>query len=84
MRSMLRDLAGNVVLFTGRNREKIGRILESLFAGLHVLADKPWIISSGDMPKLEQALALAEERRLAAYDIMTERTRLPPYSSARL
>ena len=64
MRSMLRDRAGNVVLFTGRNQKKIGRILESLSAGLHVLADKPWIISSSDMPRLEQALALAEAHRL--------------------
>ncbi len=73
MREMLRDRAGNAVLFTGRNREKIGRILQSLSAGLHVLADKPWIISSADMPRLEQALALAEAQGVAAYDIMTER-----------
>jgi predicted dehydrogenase len=70
---MLHDRAGDIVVFTGRNRGKIDRMLPVISAGLHVLADKPWIISSNDMPKLEQALDLAEKKRVAAYDIMTER-----------
>lgn len=70
---MLRDRAGNAVVFSGRNREKIGRILQSLEAGYHVFADKPWIIASSDLPKLAAALDLAERKGLAAYDIMTER-----------
>jgi predicted dehydrogenase len=70
---MLRDRPGNVVVFTGRNRGKIDRILAAVSAGLNVLADKPWIISSGDLPKLEQALELAERNGVVAYDIMTER-----------
>jgi predicted dehydrogenase len=70
---MLRDRPGNIVVFAGRNRGKIDRILASLEAGLNVLADKPWIISSSEMPKLEAALLLAESKHLAAYDIMTER-----------
>jgi predicted dehydrogenase len=73
MAEMLRDKPGNIVVFTGRNRQKIGRILEALRAGLHVLADKPWIINSADLPKLEEALRLAREKKLGAYDIMTER-----------
>src|SRR5262249_12827946 len=32
-----------------------------------------WIIHSADLPKLQEALRLARERKLAAYDIMTER-----------
>jgi predicted dehydrogenase len=71
--AMLRDRPGNIVVFTGRNRAKIDRILAALRVGLHVLADKPWIITSADMPKLEEALALAAQKKLAAYDIMTER-----------
>ena len=70
---MLAEHSGNVVAFTGRNREKIGRIVRSLEAGYNVLADKPWIISSADFPKLEQALDLAKQRGLVGYDIMTER-----------
>jgi predicted dehydrogenase len=73
MGDMLRNPPGNVVVFTGRNRGKIDRIVASLSAGLNVFADKPWIISSADMPKLEQALALADQKNLIAYDIMTER-----------
>jgi acid phosphatase class B len=53
---MLRERPGNVVIMTGRNRPKIDRAVASLEAGLHVLADKPWIIASRDMPKLERIL----------------------------
>ncbi len=70
---MLRERRGDIVVFAGRNRGKIDRMLLCLSAGLHVLADKPWIISSGDMPKLEQALRIADSKHLIAYDIMTER-----------
>jgi predicted dehydrogenase len=70
---MLAEHPGNVVVFAGRNREKIGRIARSLEAGYSVLADKPWIIRSEDLPKLAAALDLAEKKRLVAYDIMTER-----------
>jgi predicted dehydrogenase len=70
---MLRERPGNVVILTGRNRPKIDRILASVGAGLNVLADKPWIITSAEMPKLERALKEAEAKGLVAYDIMTER-----------
>ena len=73
MAEMLQGHAGNIVVFTGRNRGKIDRILAALKAGLNVLADKPWIITPADLPKLEEALALARQKNLAAYDIMTER-----------
>jgi predicted dehydrogenase len=70
---MLRDKPGNVVVLSGRNGVKIDRILASVKAGLHVLADKPWILKSSDLPKVEAALAEADTRRTVAYDIMTER-----------
>jgi predicted dehydrogenase len=70
---MCRDRAGDIVVYAGRNLPKIDRILAALRAGFHVLADKPWIIRSADLPKLAEALALAERNHLAAYDIMTER-----------
>jgi predicted dehydrogenase len=70
---MLRERPGNVVILTGRNRPKIERIHASVDAGLHALADKPWIIHSADMAKLERVLNRAEEKGLVAYDIMTER-----------
>ncbi len=70
---MLREKPGNVVVLSGRNRGKIDRILASLKAGLHVLADKPWILESKDLQSMEGALGHADEKRLVAYDIMTER-----------
>jgi hypothetical protein len=38
-----------------------------------VFADKPWIIHPADLPKLEEAMELADRKGLVAYDIMTER-----------
>ncbi len=73
LREMLRDRPGNIAVFAGRNRGKIDRIVAALQAGLHVLADKPWIIDSAGLPKLEQALEIADRNGVAAYDIMTER-----------
>ena len=73
---MIHEHSGDVVVFAGRNREKIGRILRSLEAGYNVLADKPWIIASADIPKLAAALDTAEKKGLVAYDIMTERYEL--------
>jgi len=70
---MLRERPGNVVVLSGRNRGKIGRIAASIDAGLNVLADKPWILASKDVPGLEKALAEADARNLIAYDVMTER-----------
>jgi predicted dehydrogenase len=71
---MLREKPGNVVVLSGRNRGKMDRILASVEAGLNVLADKPWLISAADFPKLEKALDLAEKNGLVAYDVMTERS----------
>src|SRR5688500_8204492 len=70
---MLRERPGNAVIISGRNRPKIDRIARSVDAGLHVLADKPWILTSADVPKLEAVLETAERKGVVAYDIMTER-----------
>ena len=70
---MLRERPGNVVVLSGRNRVKMDRIAASVGAGLNVLGDKPWILKSEDLPKLEATLADADTRGVVAYDIMTER-----------
>src|SRR3954467_5522312 len=67
------DRPGNIVVLSGRNRLKIQYIRAALEAGLHVLADKPWIIRPEDLPALAAVLDLAARRNLIAYDIMTER-----------
>src|SRR4029453_3156205 len=69
----LRDRPGNVVILSGRNRGKVAQIVESVNAGLHVLADKPWILKSDDLPMVAAALAAADAKGVVAYDIMTER-----------
>jgi predicted dehydrogenase len=70
---MLEEKRGNVVVISGRNRGKIDRILASVEAGLHVLADKPWLIDEADLPKLQKTLDTAERKGVVAYDVMTER-----------
>lgn len=70
---MLAEKPGNVVVLSGRNRAKIDYILAAVQAGLHVLADKPWVLTGPDLEKLRQAVDIADQKGLIAYDIMTER-----------
>lgn len=65
--------AGGIAVFSGRNRGKVERIAAALEAGLHVLADKPAIVEPADLPRLRDALSLAQERRLVLADMMTGR-----------
>ncbi len=73
LEQMVAARPGNVVVLAGRNHIKIGKINASLKAGLNVLSDKPWIIRAEDFTALESALALADQKGLVAYDMMTER-----------
>jgi predicted dehydrogenase len=71
---MLRDAQpGSAVVLSGRNRVKIERIEQSVAHGLHVLADKPWILRSQDLPRVAASLDAADKAGLIAYDMMTER-----------
>jgi predicted dehydrogenase len=70
---MLSEKAGNVVVLSGNNRKKAEYISRSIDAGLNVLADKPMIISPDDFSKLREAFAVAKEKGVLLYDIMTER-----------
>src|SRR5882762_2392946 len=68
-----REKPGNVVVLSGRNRVKVDYLEAAIKAGMHVLADKPWVIRVEDLPRLEAVLDTAEQQGLVAYDIMTER-----------
>lgn len=70
---MLVERAGQFVVMSGRNRGKINRILDCARSGLHVLADKPWIIEPEDFTALETALRIAKEKRVIVFDAMTQR-----------
>lgn len=70
---MIAEKPGNVVILSGRNHAKIDYILGAVQNGINVLADKPWILRTEDLGKLQTALDTADEKGLIAYDIMTER-----------
>lgn len=70
---MLNERKGNVVMLAGNNQLKTEYILESIRNGFHVLSDKPMAINPDDFEKLKEAFAIAEEKGLLLYDIMTER-----------
>jgi predicted dehydrogenase len=73
LEKMLAEKPGNVVVLAGNNRDKTRYILESVQAGLHVLADKPMAIDPAGLKMLEEAYRIAEEKKLLLLDIMTER-----------
>ena len=70
---MIEEKKGNVVVLSGNNRKKTEYILESLQNGFNVLADKPMVIDGKGFDLLKQAFAVAKEKKLLLYDIMTER-----------
>lgn len=70
---MLAERRGDLVVLSGRNLGKIDHIRAIVDHHLPVLADKPWVIEVGDLPKLDAALKAAAEMRIAAWDAMTER-----------
>jgi|GEM_PF-63797 len=70
---LLKEKPGDIVVLSGRNHAKCARIAALARAGLHVLADKPWIIDGADMATLEDALESAARSGVAVFDAMTER-----------
>jgi predicted dehydrogenase len=70
---MLAEKPGHLVVLSGRNDVKLDRIQAAVKAGLHVLADKPWIVEASALPRLEETLDLAARRGVVIYDAMTER-----------
>lgn len=68
-----REQPGNTVVISGRNRPKIDLMRLAVGNGLHVIADKPWIIDHADFPKLEALFHDAELRDVLVGDVLTER-----------
>jgi predicted dehydrogenase len=67
---MSRERPGTVAIFSGRNRGKIDRVRTAIEAGINVLADKPLIIRREDLPALEEASQMADQRELILFDMM--------------
>jgi len=80
----LRDRPGNVAILSGRNRQKIDLMRLAIEAGMHVLADKPWIIDIADLPRLHETLGRAAGAGLVVHDIMTERFEITSILQKRL
>ena len=70
---MLREKPGNVVMISGNNQKKTEYILASVQNGLHVLADKPMVITPEEFPMLLEAFQVAKQKGVLLYDVMTER-----------
>ncbi|MEM1134972.1 MAG: putative oxidoreductase C-terminal domain-containing protein [Bacteroidota bacterium] len=70
---MLAEKPGNVMMVAGNNGKKTEYINEAVKNNIHVLADKPMVIVPEEFDLLKSSLALAEEKGLLVYDIMTER-----------
>ena len=73
LEKMLKEKPGNVMVVSGNNAKKTEYILNSVEAGIHVLADKPMVITPEKFPMLEKAFEIARKNGVLLYDIMTER-----------
>ncbi len=56
-RTLVEERRGGIVVLAGRTRPKLGTIARLHAAGLHVLADKPWLTEGAALPHLERATA---------------------------
>ena len=79
-RALVRARHGAVVVLAGRNQPKLGAIARLHAAGLHVLADKPWLTDGAALPDLERATAGGP----LAMDVMTFRHEVVAGLAARL
>ena len=70
---MLADRPGQIAVLSGRNKGKIERMQTLAMAGMHALADKPWVIEPEDLPKLTVLLETANSKHVVFYDGMTQR-----------
>jgi predicted dehydrogenase len=70
---MLTERKGNVVVMAGNNRLKTEYISKSINAGFNVLGDKPMAIDASNFQLLKKAFAVAKQKNVLLYDIMTER-----------
>ncbi len=73
LQRFVQEQPGNTLILSGRNRPKIDLMHLGVENGLHVLADKPWIIEHADFPKLETLFRNAELREVLVWDMLTER-----------
>jgi len=76
LEKMVQEKKGNVVVLAGNNRVKIDYIEKSINAGFNVFSDKPMVINKAGFERLKNAYAMAEQKGVLMFDMMTERYRL--------
>ncbi|AHF15606.1 putative oxidoreductase C-terminal domain-containing protein [Niabella soli] len=70
---MIQEKKGNLVVMSGNNQKKAEYVLNTIDAGMNVLADKPMAIDQPGFELIKNAFAKAAEKKVLLYDIMTER-----------
>jgi len=73
LEKMVQEKRGNVVVLAGNNRIKIDYIEHAIQAGMNVFSDKPMVIDKAGFERLKTAYALAEQKGILMFDMMTER-----------
>ena len=76
LEKMLTEKKGNVMIQAGNNGKKTEYIKKTLEAGINVLSDKPMAINSQSFKLLEECFAIAKQKNIMLYDIMTERNEI--------
>ncbi len=76
LEKMVAEKKGNVVVMSGNNQRKTEYINRSVAAGMNVLGDKPMAIDTQNFRLLEKSFALAADKKVMLYDIMTERSEI--------
>lgn len=69
----LREQPGNAAVVTGPAVGKLGRMRACVEAGLHVLADAPWVADPAALSGLDELFHQAELRELVVWPLMPER-----------
>jgi predicted dehydrogenase len=71
---LIDERPGDVVILAGQNHRKMAWISRLHDAGLHVLADKPWMVAAKALPELHRILTsgpLVLEMMTGAHDVAT-------------
>jgi predicted dehydrogenase len=70
---LVADKQADVVVISGNNRRKTEFLSRTVAAGMHTMADKPMAIDAAGFEALRRAFAVARDKDVLLYDIMTER-----------
>ena len=73
LEKMIQEKKGNVVVLSGNNKIKIEYIEKSINAGFNIFSDKPMVINKDGFNRLKEIYAIAHQKGILMFDMMTER-----------